>query len=179
MRMDFASKKEHKVVTNILTKTSRIVMTCVLMIAMILANTVAIAEEPYIRDGGTIMYVCVEEDSYLNGRAEPSRNSEITMKLSNGDYVEVVGYHGEWLEIVGGEYGTCFVSAEFISEFKEPLVYVNVSGGRVFIRDGIDGDTTGHVVKTGKTVRVRLIIDNWGYIGNGWVNLKYFEPEVQ
>lgn len=171
MRMSFAKLFKHSVCTKLLTG---LVMVCVMILSV---GIVAHAEEPYIRDGGTIMYVCVDEGSFLNGRAEPSRYSEATMRLYNGYEVEVVGSSGDWLEIVGGESGTSFVKAEYISEFKEPVEYVNVSGGRVFIRDGIEGKTTGKVVKAKKTVRVTIVMNNWGYIGSGWVNLKYFEPK--
>lgn len=125
------------------------------------------------------VYVCISEDSYLNGRARPSTRAEITMRLYNGDELEVVRFCGEWVEIIGGESGTSFCKAKYVSEVKDPVFCVNASGGRVRIRSSaIDGKGVGWV-KAGGTVKVTRQLLGWGYIGTGWVDLSYFEANKQ
>lgn len=120
-----------------------------------------------------ILYVCVSEDSYLNGRAAPNKKAEVTMKLYSGDEVEVVGVVDGWIEIVGGESGTSFVDSRYVSETDEPYKMVNTSGGRVRVRDSIDGKAIGYVKAKG-VVTVERTISGWGYIGSGWIMLDYF-----
>lgn len=121
-----------------------------------------------------ILYVCVSEDSWLNGRAEPHKDSFVTLKLYSGDTVEVVGTSGEWVEVIGGETGTSFVSSKYLSQTLEPFTVTNVSGGRVKVRSYIDGKVVGYV-KAGKSVKVTRTMLGWGYIGNGWVKLEFFK----
>lgn len=121
-----------------------------------------------------ILYVCVHRGSYLNGRAEPDRHAEVTMKLYSGDTVEVVGRHGEWVEIRGGESGTSFVDGRYVSETINSFTATNVSGGRVRVRSSIEGRSVGYV-KAGQTVTVERTMSGWGYIGSGWIKLDYFE----
>ena len=77
------------------------------------------------------VYVRISDDSYLNGRAEPHKRAEVTMKLYNGDSLEAVGFHGEWIEVVGGESGTSFCKAQYLSEIKDPVLYTNTSGNMI------------------------------------------------
>lgn len=123
-----------------------------------------------------IGYVCVDEDSYLNGREHPNKHSAVTMRLYCGDEVEIVGVKDGWIEIIGGESGTSFVDAHYVSETNEEFKATNTSGGRVRIRGDIDGKAIGYV-KAGRTVTVTRVISGWGFIGSGWVDLTYFEEE--
>lgn len=141
----------------------------ILIIAVVSIFPLVASAEDY-----DIGYVCVHEDSYLNGRERPSRDSEVVMRLYNGDEVQIVGVVDGWIEIVGGESGTSFVDAHYISEIDEPFEATNDSGGRVRIREDIDGKAIGYV-KAGKTVTVTRVISGWGYIGSGWVDLTYFD----
>lgn len=125
-----------------------------------------------------ILYVHVDENSYLRARERPSTHSPITMRLYNGDSVEVVAIHGDWIEIIGGESGTSYVSSEFVSETAEPFEATNVSGGRIRVRKTIDGKAIGYV-KDGRTVTVTRTISGWGYIGTGWVMLEYFDYDIE
>lgn len=121
-----------------------------------------------------ILYVSVHKGSYLNGRAEPNKHSEVTMKLYYGDTVEFVGRSGEWIEIRGGETGTSFVDSRYVSETINSFTATNVSGGRVRVRSSIEGRSVGYV-KAGQTVTVERTISGWGYIGSGWIKLEYFD----
>lgn len=159
-QLDYLLGKDYTLVT-------ALVISVIVVLLIVFSVGVACAEED-------ILYVCVNKDSYLNGRARPSTSAEITMKLYNGDTVEVVGSHGEWIEIIGGESGTSFVKAKYISETLDPYTITNISGGRVRIRSCIDGETVGYV-KAGKSVKVTRTMLGWGYIGSGWVDLEYFK----
>lgn len=122
------------------------------------------------------LYVCTSGDD-LNGRAAPSKNADIEMRIPNGDIVEAVSYSGGWVEVLGGETGTVWCKAEYLSSTQEAAEYRNSSGGRVFVRDGIEGAKTGLVVQANGIVTVARQINGWGYIGKGWVNLKYFDQQ--
>ena len=120
----------------------------------------------------TTLVVTVDE---LNGRAEPTTKSSVEMRLYKDDEVTFVSYNDGWVEIIGGETGTVFCKAEYLSEKDANLgTYKNTSGGRVHVRDSIGGKRIGSI-SANKNVEVSSIILNWGYIGNGWVDLQYFE----
>ena len=120
----------------------------------------------------TTLVVTVDE---LNGRAEPTTKSNIEMRLYKDDEVTFVSYDDGWVEIIGGETGTVFCKAEYLSEKDANLgTYKNTSGGRVHVRDSIEGKRISSIAAN-KNVEVSSIILNWGYIGNGWVDLEYFE----
>lgn len=114
---------------------------------------------------------------HLNARANPGTNSEITMRLYDGDTVEALSTKDGWVEIEGGETGTSWCKAEYLSSSQSASqTYVNTSGGRVRIRDEIEGNPIGWVA-SGETVSVSRSILGWGYIGKGWVDLSYFQQE--
>jgi uncharacterized protein YgiM (DUF1202 family) len=121
-----------------------------------------------------ILYVCVDEGSFLNGRSGPSKKADVTMRLYSGDKVEVVDIVDGWVEIIGGESGTSFVDSHYVSETKEPYKMINTSGGRVRVRDSIDGNAVGYVKAKGVVTIERTIL-GWGYTGHGWVMLSYFD----
>lgn len=147
------------------------IITIVLAIAVLCSGAVAENVEEVERD---ILYVCVSEGSFLNGRIAPNKHSDVTMKLYPGDTVEVVGVVDGWIEIVGGESGTSFVDSRYVSETNEPYKMVNTSGGRVRVREFIDGKTVGYVKAKGVVTIERTIL-GWGYTGRGWVMLSYFD----
>ena len=120
----------------------------------------------------TTLIVTVDE---LNGRAEPTTKSSVEMRLYKDDEVTFVSYNDGWVEIIGGETGTVFCKAEYLSEKDANLgTYKNTSGGRVHVRENIEGKRIDSIAAN-KNVEVSSIILNWGYIGNGWVDLQYFE----
>lgn len=123
------------------------------------------------------LYVCVSDDSYLNGRAKPSTRSEVTMRLYNGDAVEAVAIHGEWVEVVGGESGTSFCKAAYLNSMKNPTFYTNTSGGRVRVRKSPgDGQGVGWI-SAGDMIKVTKVIMGWGCTNAGWVDLCYFTQQ--
>lgn len=112
---------------------------------------------------------------HLNARAEPEKGAEITMRLEAGDTVEAVSVKDGWIEVAGGETGTSWCKAEYLSSSSDsPHTYVNTSGGRVRVRDEIGGDHAGWV-RSGASITVTRTVLGWGYIGSGWVDLSFFE----
>lgn len=126
-----------------------------------------VAETLYVRTNG----------DYLNGRSQPDKHAAVEARFDNGAQVESVSVSGGWVEVVGGETGTVWCKAEYLSSFPSGgVVYRNSSGGRVFIRSEPHGAKTGRV-EGNKTVTVQNVVDGWGYIGTGWVDLSYFSKE--
>lgn len=126
-----------------------------------------VAETLYVRTNGDC----------LNGRAAPDKHSPVEARFDNGEAVESVSTSGDWVEVVGGETGTVWCKAEYLSSFASGCVlYRNDSGGRVFIRSTPNGPKTGRV-GANKTVSVQNVVNGWGYIGSGWVDLAYFDKE--
>lgn len=113
--------------------------------------------------------------STLNGRAEPSKKARVEAQFSYGDEMEVVGYTDNWIEVVGGETGTVFVSAKYCASSLEKVKYQNTSGGRVIIRESPEGKKKNDWIKVNKKVTVSAEVDGWGYIADrGWIDLSYF-----
>lgn len=123
------------------------------------------------------LYVCTGGDP-LNGRANPDKHSRVEAAFANGSAVESVSAENGWVEVVGGETGTVWCKAEYLSSSLEAAFYRNTSGGRVFVRDAPEGAKTGSV-KAGKRISVTRIVDGWGYTGSGWVDLSYFDKEEE
>lgn len=123
---------------------------------------------------GETLYVCTERDD-LNARYAPTTASTIEMRLPPGEEVEAISYKDGWVEIVGGESGTSWCKAEYLSSTLEPAFFTNISGGRVFLRESIEGKKNGSV-RANKTILVTRQIFGWGYTGHGWVDLRFFEP---
>lgn len=123
----------------------------------------------------TSHYVNISEGTYLNGREKPSKKSFITMRLFRGDKVNVLGFSGDWAEVEGGESGTSFVKAKYLSTILEPVRFRNVSSGRVRVRTEPVSGSTAAWLSSGKTVTVLSIVSGWGRIASGWIDLSYFE----
>lgn len=123
----------------------------------------------------TSHFVNVSEDSYLNGRMAPSKKSTVTMRLYRGDEVEVIGFSGDWAEVVGGESGTSYVKAQYLSTILEPIIFKNVSGGRVKVRSQPIAGKTVSWISSGKSITVESIVFGWGRTSSGWIDLSFFE----
>lgn len=123
-------------------------------------------------------YVKIRDGTWLNGRSEPNRKSEITMRLEKGDDVEVIEIIGDWTHIVGGETGTSYVMTKYLSETLETITAKNVTRGRVRIRSM--PNSRSRVVgwlKSGKTIRIDKVLNGYGYNKqrNGWIDMSLLE----
>lgn len=123
-----------------------------------------------------ILYVCTRGDD-LNGRSAPDKSARIEARFANGEALEAVSYRDGWVEVIGGETGTVWCSEKYLSSSQEAVKYRNTSGGRVFIRDEIEGCKTGLEVRSDRVVTVQRQMNGWGYIGTGWVDLSFFDAE--
>lgn len=128
--------------------------------------------------GGAETLFVITNGDHLNGRARPDKSSDVEARFSNGEEVEAVSIENGWVEVIGGETGTVWCKAEYLSSDNETsVIYRNVSGGRVFIRDEPSGKKTGSV-KAKRKITVTRHIGGWGYMGSGWVDLSFFEKET-
>lgn len=113
--------------------------------------------------------------SELNGRATPSKKGHVEAIFMRGDELDAVSIDGEWVEVIGGETGTVWCHADYLTE-SEPYKATNTSGGAVNVRSEPDGDRVGKV-SAGESVTIERRVMGWGYTGSGWVMLKYFSEE--
>lgn len=122
------------------------------------------------------VYVTASE---LNGREEPVMGSSVEAHFYRGDELEALGYQCGWVEVVGGEPGTVWCKAEYLTEYDVDAVYQNTSGGRVFIHRELGDDDTNvsRVVENGKSATVTRVLFGYGYIGKGWIDLNFMELE--
>lgn len=123
-----------------------------------------------------VLYVTASE---LNGRAMPNRHSSVEAIFEKGwDLVPTGNVKGNWVEVYGGETGTVWCSADYLSEINEPVVFENISSGRVRSRTTPNGKARGWV-HSNESVTVTRIVNGWGYVEDcGWVSLEYFIEKV-
>ncbi|MDD3336769.1 MAG: SH3 domain-containing protein [Eubacteriales bacterium] len=124
----------------------------------------------------SILYAAVSEGSSLNGRAEPDKHSERCASYAAGDELTVISYQDGWYEVVGSEYGTCWVSADYVSDTPQTgeKAAKIVSNGRVALRDKPDGERVGWL-HNGDSVTLYATADGWAHITGGWVMEEYVE----
>ncbi len=90
------------------------------------------------------MYVVVDSESVLNGRAKPSAESEIVAIYNLGNELKIISIENGWANVIGSEYGTCYVFAKYLSyekPFDEGVKMIVVSNGRVAIREEPDKES--------------------------------------
>ena len=121
------------------------------------------------------MYVMV---NLLNGRASPSKKAKIEARFDQGDDILATGEWSEdhhWIEVVGGETGTVWVYADYVSENKGHFYVINENYKQVKIRARpIDGKITGYL-KRGKIIDVTSVVLGWGKTDKGWIDLMKVE----
>lgn len=114
----------------------------------------------------------------LNGRQYPTTDSSREAFFEEGETVEAIQLNEKgWVEVYGGETGTVWCKAEYLSEQPEPRKWKNTSGGSVNLRrnPSIEAKRVGRI-KAGRIMRISAEIMGWGYIKDqGWVDLSYFE----
>lgn len=122
-------------------------------------------------DAPTYVYVTATQ---LNGRARPSRHGMLESLHDYGDMLEATGRWSadyKWIEVVGGEVPTVWVSAEYVTETLEPMLFVNEDYKKIKIRKHpVNGRITGYL-KKGKTIEIDRILLGWGHCSKGWIDL--------
>lgn len=125
--------------------------------------------------------VIVPPGEYLRGRITPI-NGDTMMRLYLGDVVDIVDRIDGWVEIVGGENGTCWVCEEYLVATYQPLETpvdaVIRSNGRVRLRKHPDGDMLCWM-KNGSQLDViaYATVDNteWCMTDKGWIMSEFVE----
>ena len=114
----------------------------------------------------------------LNGRESPSTKSFVDARFCKGDELECVEINSTgWARVIGGEGGTVWCKAEYVSASMAPRKWKNISGGSVNLRvnPSCEAKKIGKI-KHGRVMRITAEVFGWGYIKDqGWVDLSYFE----
>lgn len=124
---------------------------------------------------GTVLYVLANQ---LNGRYAPRKTGIIEALFDKGAPVKATGRWSKdmlWIEVYGGECGTVWCKAEYLSEITDPIIMENSSNGRIKIRSkpGKNGRIVGYV-KRDQKITVNQIVLGWGRTKKGWIDLLYF-----
>ncbi len=114
----------------------------------------------------------------LNGRALPTKKAHIEARFDFGNYIQPTGSWSKdrkWVEVKGGETGTVWVRADYVTEVYGIFEYRNTADGRIKIRKKpVDGKLAGYLGK-GKKVIITQIVLGWGRCKRGWINMEYLE----
>ena len=118
----------------------------------------------------------------LYGREWPTKKSQVMAYLDFGDAVQPTGNISkdcEWVEVIGGENGTMWVCAAYVSERFTEFTVTNENNGPVKIRSkmGGKGKVKGYV-RNGKSIEIDRVVLGWGHCSRGWVDLEYLIEEI-
>lgn len=126
-----------------------------------------------IGEGETTMFVTA---SQLNGRAFPTTKSRVEAFFDYGDLVEATGKWSDdhkWVEIKGGEGGTVWCMARYLTERTESFKAVNEGRKSVNIRKSpVEGKVVGKL-KGGRMIKISQVVLGWGKCKSGWIDLEY------
>ena len=117
----------------------------------------------------------------LNGRMTPSKGAMKTAFFDKGDTVELTGRWSDdhdWVEVIAGEAGTCWVARQYVTENEEPFIVYNRDYGKVKIRKKPHDKSkvTGYLRK-GREIQIDKVLLGWGKCDLGWIDLYYVEEE--
>ena len=151
-----------------------------LTILMLLTATAATGEDLSTSNSSSetsSIHVYVRTE-LLNGRADPRKTGFIEARFDAGDLLEATGEWSDdhhWIEVVGGETGTVWVYADYVSETKRDLYYINNDYKKVKIRSKpVNGKIVSYL-KKGKKIKITAIVLGWGKTKKGWIDMSYLE----
>ena len=133
-----------------------------------------LAEEEYAP-----LYVTAD---MLNAREQPTRKAQVGGMYYYGDELKPTGRISrdrEWVEIYGGEPGTLWVKACYVSERYAAFTVINENNGKIKIRSRMGEGRVKGYVKRGKSIEIDRVVLGWGHCKKGWVDLEYFIEEVE
>lgn len=114
----------------------------------------------------------------LNGRATPKKTAPIEARFDKGDELVATGEWSDdhhWIEVEGGETGTVWVYADYVSECRSYFFVVNQDFKKVKIRSRpFDGKITGYL-KKGKMIEVKNLVLGWARTPKGWIDMRFVE----
>lgn len=147
-------------------KMERILTLVVCLVVCLCLAQVAFGEE-------RTMYVIAD---LLNGRAWPTTKSRQEAFFEYGDQVTATGKWSEdkqWIEIKGGEGGTVWCKAQYLTERMNSFTASNEGRKSVRIRKSpVNGKVVGYL-KGGRTLEITQVILGWGKCGKGWIDMEY------
>ena len=152
-------------------------LAAMLIAAVMALGAFAAAEEPEEKEYAPL-YVLAD---VLNGRSLPTKKAGIEARFDFSDQVQPTGRMSkdrEWIEVIGGESGTVWVSSRYVSERFFEFTVTNENNGKVKIRSKIDGGKVRGYVKNGKSIEIDQVVLGWGHCRQGWVDLEYCIEEV-
>lgn len=117
----------------------------------------------------------------LNGRQWPTKKAQAMTFYDYGEQLQPTGKWSkdrEWIEIYGGEAGTVWVCARYVTERMTEFTVTNENNGKIRIRSKPGGGKVKGYVKHGKSIEIDRVIMGWGHCSRGWVELDYFIEEV-
>jgi len=142
-------------------------LACLLIVLMTIFGACG-AEEP---EDNVVLYVVVD---LLNGRDRPNRHGTKEAMFDYGDSLTPTGRWSadhNWIEVYGGESGTVWVCAKYVSEIAGSFYVENLDYSQVKIRKRpIDGRLTGYL-KRGKALLIDQVVLGWGHCSKGWIDL--------
>ena len=150
----------------------------VIWLVIFFLQGVGIAEEAEERAYNPL-YVTAD---MLNGREQPTKKAQIGGMYYFGDELRPTGRISrdrEWVEIYGGEAGTVWVKACYVSERFSAFTVTNENNGKVKIRSKMGAGKVKGYVKNGKSIEIDRVVLGWGHCSKGWVDLEYFIEEVE
>lgn len=117
----------------------------------------------------------------LNGRMTPGKGSMKTAFFDKGDILELTGRWSEdhdWVEVIAGEAGNCWVACPYVNEITESFTVYNRDYGKVKIRrkPSDKSKVTGYL-KKGREIEITQVLLGWGKCRLGWIDLYYVEEE--
>lgn len=140
----------------------------ILLTAGLLIPTASVSEEPTAIE----MYVLA---SQLNGRDRPSKKAHIEARFDYGETVQCTGKWSDdmqWLEVKGGESGTCWCKAKYLTERFNSFKVENEHKTRIKIRNWPEGKVRSYL-GAGKTIEITQVLLGWGKCSRGWIDLGY------
>ena len=117
----------------------------------------------------------------LNGRMTPNKNAMKTAFFDKGMVVEMTGRWSDdhdWVEVIAGEAGNCWVARQYVTERTDPFTVYNRDFSKVKIRKKPHNKSkvTGYLRK-GHEIEITKVILGWGKCRLGWIDLYYVEEE--
>ena len=117
----------------------------------------------------------------LNGRMTPDKGSAKTAFFDKGDTIELTGRWSndhEWVEVIAGEAGNCWVSKSYVTERTESFMVYNRDYNKIKIRKKpSDKSKVSGYLRKGRGIEITKVLLGWGKCKLGWIDLYYVEEE--
>lgn len=117
----------------------------------------------------------------LNGRMTPCKGAIQTAFFDKGDQIELTGRWSDdhdWVEVIAGEAGNCWVARQYVTEREEPFTVYNRDYSKVKIRKKpYDKSKVTGYLRKGREIVIEKVILGWGKCRLGWIDLYYVEEE--